>query len=262
MQGISGKNAIVSAGSSGLGRGIAQVLAGYGANVTIFSRSVEKLKETAAHIKKITGKDVNAAVADLSKRDELEKALGSAHSAHGRTDFLVVNYGDPKVAPFVDISEAEWDYSIDMMLRSTLQLTRSAVKDMLENKGGRIVYVTSMTTKSPLENFAISSSLRSAVVALGKVISIELASKGINVNSISQGFFMTDRLRSVARHNSERTGQSYDQALDAIRQSIPMKRFGEPEELGQLVAFLCSEESSYLTGTNIQIDGGTIKFPF
>ena len=262
MKGISGKNAIIAAGGSGLGMGIAAVMAGYGANVTIFSRKAERLEGAAAEIRKRTGKEVNTVAADLSREKDLERVVASVHSSHGKIDFLIMNYGDPKVAPFLDIPDAEWDYSIDMMLRSTLRLTRHALNDMIGRGAGRIVYVTSMTTKSPMENFAISASLRSAIVALGKVLSIELAPQGINVNSISQGFFMTDRLKNVARHNGERSGLGYEKALEAIRQSIPMKRFGDPEELGELVAFLCAKESSYLTGTNIQIDGGTIKFPF
>lgn len=262
MKGISGKNAIVAAGGSGLGLGIAAVMAGYGANVTIFSRKPERLESAAADIRKRTGRDVNAVAADLSRKEDLERVVGSARSRHGKIDFLIMNYGDPKVAPFLEITDTEWDYSIDMMLRSTLALTRLALADMVERGAGRIVYVTSMTTKSPMENFAISASLRSAIVALGKVLSMELGPQGINVNSISQGFFMTERLKNVARHSGERSGLGYEKALEAIRQSIPMKRFGDPEELGQLVAFLCADESSYLTGTNIQIDGGTIKFPF
>ncbi len=262
MRGISGKNVIVSAGSSGLGRGIAGVMAGYGANVTVFSRSERKLSDTVSEIKGKTGTEINAVKADLSNRAELEKVIHSAHERYGPINFLVMNYGDPKVAPFLEISEEEWNKSIDMMLRSTLMLTRSVLDDMLKQKAGRIVYVKSMTTKNPLENFSISASLRSAVVALGKVLSLELASEGINVNSISQGFFMTDRLRNIARQNSEKRGIGYDQALDAIKQTIPMKRFGEPGDLGELVAFLCAEESSYITGTNMQIDGGIVKFPF
>lgn len=262
MNGIAGKNAIVSAGSSGLGRAIAVVMATHGANVTTFSRNEEKLKGTAEEVRKKTGKDINTVKADLSSQDDLKKVVESAHSKYGKIDLLIVNYGDPKVAPFTELSEQDWDYSINMILRSTLFLTRSALKDMVEAKAGRIVYVTSMVVKSPLENFAISTSLRSAVVGLGKVLSMEHANSGINVNTVTQGYFLTERLRNVARISGERRGTGYEAALESIKQSIPMKRFGEAEELGKLVAFLCSDDSAYITGTNINIDGGVVKFPF
>ena len=262
MNGIAGKNAIVSAGSSGLGRAIAVVMASYGANVTTFSRNEEKLKGTVEEVRQKTGKEINAVMADLSSQDDLKKVVESAHSRYGKIDLLIVNYGDPKVAPFTELSEQDWDYSINMIFRSTLFLTRSALKDMMESKSGRIVYVTSMVVKSPLENFSISTSLRSAVVGLGKTLSLEYAGRGINVNSITQGYFLTQRLRNVAKLSGERRNISSEAALDSIKESIPMKRFGEAEELGKLVAFLCADESSYITGTNINIDGGVVKFPF
>lgn len=262
MRGIEGKNVIVSAGGSGLGRAIALVLSGYGANVTVFSRSEKKLSETVEEGLKRNGRRINAVAADLSKEEDIHMVLESVHARFGGIDALVMNYGDPIVAPFMDISASEWDYSINMMLRSTLLLTKSACRDMMEKKGGRIVYVTSMMTKSPAENFSISASLRSAIIGLGKVLSIELGPKGINVNSISQGYFLTERLRNIARQRADKEGVSYEGILEGMKESVPLRRFGKPEELGELVAFLCSDESAYLTGTNIQIDGGVIKFPF
>ncbi len=262
MKGIEGKNVIVSAGGSGLGRAIAVVMSGYGANVTTFSRSEKKLKETVEEGLKRNNRRINTLTADLSSEQDLLKVVDDVHLKYGAIDAIVLNYGDPAVAPFMSITGSQWDYSISMMFKSTLLLTRVACKDMIERKSGRIVYVTSKMTKSPSVNFSISTSLRSAVVGLGKVLSLELGPMGINVNSISQGYFLTDRLRNIAKQRAERGEGSYDDIIENIRESVPLKRFGKPEELGELVAFLCSDEASYLTGTNIQIDGGVVTFPF
>ena len=116
-----------------------------------------------------------------------------------------------------------------------------------------------MTTKNPLKNFAISNTLRSGIVALGKTLSIELAPHNITVNSISQGYFYTDRLKNIINKRSEELNKSYDEIMDNIKSEIPMNRFGKAEEIGNLVAFLASDLSSYITGDNIQIDGGAVK---
>ena len=170
-----------------------------------------------------------------------------------------MNYGDPKVDNFLNLNIDDWNYNIDMMLKSTILLTKFAAEDMIRKNNGRIIYITSMTTKNPLKNFAISNTLRSGIVALGKTLSIELAPHNITVNSISQGYFYTDRLKNIINKRSEELNKSYDEIMDNIKSEIPMNRFGKPEEIGNLVAFLASDLSSYITGDNIQIDGGAVK---
>lgn len=262
MKGLSGKVALVSAASSGIGKAIAKVMAGEGCKVHIFSRNGEKIRKTAEEIAKETGSSVKYSVGDMSSVSDVKRILSEVRNESGEIDFLLVNYGDPKVAPFMDISEDEWDTSINMILKSSVIMAREALPYMVNKGDGRIVFVTSLTTKQPMENFAISASLRAAVVSMSKVLSIEYAEKGITFNSISQGYIMTPRLESIAEKNSKRFNITVEQAYDALKQGIPAKRFGKPEEIGYLVAFLCSEEASYINGTNIQIDGGVVKFPF
>ncbi len=201
---LKGKNAIVCAGSSGIGKGIVSTLAEYGANVTTFSRNIEKLDTVKREVREKTGRDINIIKGNLSKSDDIVNVVKSARETFGNIDILVMNYGDPKVDKFMGISDDEWKYSIDMMLLSTINLSRMVIPDMIQKNDGRIVYVTSMTTKNPLRNFSISNTLRSGIVALGKTLSIELAEKNITVNSISQGFFNTDRLKNIIKRNSER----------------------------------------------------------
>jgi len=262
MRGLDGKVAIVTAASSGIGKGIAKVLVSEGCKVHISSRDVGKLKKSAEEILKETGKEVIATPCDLTKPDDVKRMLSEVKNRSGSVDFLVINFGDPKVAPFMEITEEDWDSSLNMFVKSSVIMARSVIPEMISRGDGRVVFITSLTTKMALENFAISASLRAAVVSLSKVLSIEYAQKGITFNSISQGYIMTPRLENIAKRNSQKANITVEQAYDAIKQGIPAKRFGKPEEIGYLVSFLCSSDASYINGTNIQIDGGMVRFPF
>ena len=260
MYDINGKNVFITASGKGIGRGIAEVLAENGCNIFLTSRNMDELHEVSGMLKNRYNVKMESSVADLSSSSDLEKAFHEAETTFGKIDFLVVNYGDPKVSRFTDISMEEWDYSINMILRSTILLSGLFLRQA--HKGSRIIYVTSMTTKMAFEKFSISSSLRSAVIALGKTISIETADLGINVNSISQGYVDTERVRNIAENNARSNKVTVEESMRNILESIPMKRMASPAEIGKLVTFLCSPDSSYITGSNIQIDGGIINYPF
>lgn len=261
MNGLNGKVALVSAASSGIGKGIAEVLSGQGCKVHIFSRNEDKLRKSAEEIFSKTGNTVNYSVCDMTKTDDVLKAMDDVKNKTGNVDILAINYGDPKVAPFSEISDQDWDESVNMFIKSTVIMVRSCLEHMKRNNG-RIVFVTSLTTKQAMENFAISASLRAAVVSLSKVLSLEYSRTGITTNSISQGYIMTPRLESLANRSSKNFNISVDEAYDRLKQAVPSGRFGTPQEVGNLVAFLCSDEASYINGTNIQIDGGIVRFPF
>ncbi len=261
MTDLSGKVALVSASSSGIGRSTAKVLASDGCRMHIFSSNEDKISRAAGYIGAASGQQVNYSVGSLAVPSDVRRIIDEAKLKTGNIDCLIMNYGDPKVAPFLEISEEDWDFSINMILRSTITMVRGVLPYML-NHGGRVVFITSMTTKQPLQNFSISASLRSAVVSLSKVLSMEYASRGITFNSISQGYFQTPRLESIAKKNSKSLGISMDEAYQKIRDEIPAGRFGDPEEIGHLVSFLCSNDAAYINGANIQIDGGVIRFPF
>lgn len=262
MNGLKGKVALVSAASSGIGKAVAKVMSAEGCKVHIFSRNEEKIRRVAEEISKETGNIVNYSAGDLSNIDDVKRVLSEVKSKTGEIDLLLINYGDPKVAPFMDITEEDWDSSMNMIVKSSVVMARESIPSMVKKGSGKIVFITSLTTKQPLENFAISASLRAAVVSLSKVLSNEFAEKGITSNAISQGYFMTPRLESIAEKNSKKLEIPLEKAYDMLKQGIPAKRFGKPEEIGYLVAFLCSDEASYISGTNIQIDGGVVRFPF
>ena len=261
MADLRGKVALVSASSSGIGKAVAKVLAVDGCRMHVFSTTDRKIRKAAEEIEVATGSTVNYSVGSLAVASDVRRIMDEVKQKTGNIDCLIVNYGDPKVAPFMEITEEDWDFSINMILRSTITMVRSVLPHMQEH-GGRVVFITSMTTKQPLQNFSISASLRSAVVSLSKVLSMEYASMGITFNSISQGYFQTPRLESIAEKNSINKGISKEEAYQKIREEIPAGRLGDPEEIGHLVSFLCSAEAAYINGTNIQIDGGVVRFPF
>ncbi len=262
MRGLEGKVALVTAASSGIGKGVAKVLASEGCRVHISSRDESRLNDAANQIKTETGRHVETTPCDLTKPEDVRRLINEVRKKSGSLDFLIINYGDPKVAPFLDITDDDWDSSINMFLKSTVAMVKSTIPEMIAKGEGRVIFITSLTTKQPLENFAISASLRAAVVSLSKVLSIEYAEKGLTFNSISQGYIMTPRLENIAKRNAEMSRISLEQAYDAIRRTIPAKRFGTPEEIGYLVSFLCSSDAGYINGTNIQVDGGFVKFPY
>ncbi len=255
------KVALVSASSSGIGRAISKVLAEDGCRLHIFSRSEERVSAVAREIEHTTGRSVNYSHGDMTSIPDMQRVVSEVHSVTGNVSFLVINYGDPKIAPFLEISGSDWDYAINMFLRTSVHLVRSFLPWMLEN-GGRIIFVTSLTTKQPMKGFSLSASLRSAVVSLSKVLSLEYSSHNVTFNSISQGFFETPRLKGVAERNAAAGKVSIDEAYRRMMDDIPAGRFGNPEEIGHLVSFLCSDSASYINGTNIQIDGGFTRFPF
>ncbi|KAA8923537.1 SDR family oxidoreductase [Thermoplasma sp.] len=249
-------NAIISAASSGIGKGIAYVLSRSGYKLTLFSRNENKLMEVKKEIRTKFGTEPLVLSADLSKPEDIEMVARKHRENYGSIENLVVNYGDPRVAGFIELGEDDWKYAIDMILMSTVRLTREALTDMIRARKGSIVYVTSMTVREPMEGFSLSSSIRSAVVALAKNLSLEVSKFGIRINTISQGYINTERLRDVIKSNVDRA-----EGMRRLSGDVPLRRVGEPEEIGEVVEFLLSERSSYVNGTNIPVDGGITKFP-
>lgn len=255
---IRGKKALITAASSGIGLAVASVLAKSGVSVAISSDREEKIRDAAQRMQK-DGLEIFPFKYDLIS-DSADDAVKKAAGAIGEIQILVVNYGDPRLAQFLELTESDWDRNISMFIRATTALVRSAVS--LMSGWGRIIFITSMTTRQAYEGFAISGSLRAAIVNLGKTLSLELGNRGITVNSISQGYFLTERLEAVLEKSAARSGNDRESELKKIISEIPVGRIGKPEEIGYLVRFLCSDEASYITGANIPIDGGITRYPY
>lgn len=260
MYDLKGKRAVVTAASSGIGEAVARTLFQSGSDVLISSSNSERIADAAKRMSGESGRSVIWKTCDMKNPDESSALADYAVEKMGSVDFLIVNYGDPKLTAFMNLTDQDWNDSINMFINSTVRLVRKVVPSMKE--GGRVIFITSITTRQAAENFSLSGSLRAAVVNLGKILSLELAPRGITVNSISQGFFMTKRMENILHWNAERKGTSVEAELEVMRNQVPVKRIGKPEEIGYLVRFLCSSEAAYINGANIPIDGGRSLFPY
>jgi 3-oxoacyl-[acyl-carrier protein] reductase len=198
-------------------------------------------------------------VADLSKAKPVERLVATAARRFGRIDILVTNAGGPPVAPFAEIDDRTWQKGIDLGLFSVIRVIRAVLPYMKRNHWGRIVNITSITVKQPADDLIISSTFRPGVVGLSKVLANTLAKDGILINNVAPGFILTDRQKEIGASRGNKLHVSQDQYLTEVAKDIPLGRLGAPEELANVIVFLCSERASYVNGTTISVDGGLAK---
>ena len=253
--GLDGKIALVAASSKGLGRAIAMALGKEGARLVLCARNQDQLEQTADQIAS-TGVEVHTMPVDLASSDGPGALVEFAVARTGGLDVLVTNTGGPAVGTFEEHGDEAWQQATELVLMSAVRLIRAAIPRMEARGGGHIVNVTSISVKQPIAGLLLSNSLRAAVVGMAKTLSRELASRGILINNVCPGRIATDRLKQLDQGRAERTGQSVEQVRLEAQQSIPLGRYGQPDELAALVAFLASSRSSYITGETILCDGG------
>jgi len=257
--GLEGKVAFVAAASKGLGRAVAEELAAEGASLVLCARNAETLNLVSKQIAKTSGVSVLPVAADVSEAEEVAKAVQSGIEKFGRIDILVTNAGGPPSGRFDDLSREMWENATRLTLNSVLELTRAVLPGMKERKWGRILNITSITVKQPVDNLMLSNSLRAAVTGFARTLANEVATHGITVNNILPGYTRTERVEELAKAAAEREGISAAEANAKWEAEIPMGRLGEPGEFAALAAFLVSERASYITGTSIPVDGGWIR---
>ncbi len=253
--GIGGRVALVAASSRGLGRAIADDLAAAGAKLVLCARGADALERTRDELAG-SGADVVAQATDLTDPAGVQSVLDAAQRAFGRIDILVTNTGGPPTGRFEAHDPDVWQRAVDQNLHSVLNLTRGALAGMRERKWGRIIHVTSIAVKQPVEGLILSNSIRAGVTGFARTLANEVAPDGVTVNCVMPGYTRTDRVV----HLAEQVGGG-DAAKGYARweDEIPMGRLGEPHELGALVAFLASARASYITGQSIAVDGGWIR---
>lgn len=254
--GINGKIALVAASSKGLGRAIATTLAAEGARLVMCARDQEQLEQAADRICADTGAEVHTVAVDLATADGPGRFVETAVERLGGVDILVTNTGGPRVGTFAGLSEEDWLHAVDLVLLSAVRLIRAAVPHMESRGSGRIINITSISVKEPVDGLLLSNSLRAAVVGMAKTLSRELAPAGILVNNVCPGRIATDRLLALDKARAEQVGCSMEEVRRRTQQSIPVGRYGQPGELAALVAFLASSRASYITGATILCDGG------
>lgn len=257
--GIKGKVAFVAAASRGLGRAVAGELAAEGASLVLCSRNLETLSRVSCEIIETSGVPVLTTVADVSIAEDVAQAVQKGIEKFGRIDILVTNAGGPPAGHFDDLSREMWESATRLTLNSVLELTRAVLPGMKERGWGRILNITSIAVKQPVENLMLSNSLRAAVTGFARTLANEVAAHGITVNNILPGYTRTERVEELAKAAAEKKGISEAKAFAGWEAEIPMKRLGEPREFAALAAFLVSERASYITGTSIPVDGGWIR---
>ena len=257
--GLRGKIALVAASSKGLGRAVAEELAAEGAHLVMCARGKDTLEQTAESIRQKAAVKVIAVAADVSDPNDAARVVKAAFDEFGRVDILVTNSGGPPSAPFESLTPEIWDAATRLLLKSAVELTRAVLPGMKERRWGRILNVTSIAAKQPIEGLMLSNSLRAAVIGFARTLANEVAPFGITVNNLLPGYTRTDRVQELARAAGGKAGGSSTDILAKWEKEIPMGRLGEPREFAALAAFLASERASYITGSSIAVDGGWIR---
>lgn len=255
--GLKGRVAMVAAASKGLGKACALALAQEGCKVSICSRDAKTLAATGEELAAYG--EVKAFVGDVSSAQSLENWYQATVENFGQVDILVTNTGGPAVSRFMQLSDEQWQAGVESTLMNVVRLSRLVIPGMQQRKWGRIIHLTSLVAKQPLDDLTISSTLRAGLSGLTKTMANQLGPDGITVNAILMGQILTDRQNAIADVRVKEQGISYEEHFRRIAAEIPLRRLGEPREVGEVVAFLASERASYLTGVSLQVDGGLIR---
>ena len=258
---LSGKVALAAASSAGIGRAVAGALAAEGMDLALCSRRSEALEEARREVSGHGGR-VIAVPADLTQPEGVSSVVKATLETFGKVDVLVTNTVGPPAGPFESHSPDVWEMAVRQNLFSVLNLVREVLPGMRERGWGRIINVTSIAVKQPSDNLILSNAVRAAVTGFARTLATEVAKDGITVNNVLPGFTRTGRLTELAQKRAEIKGVEPQDIWDSWYRDIPMGRVGEPQELAALVAFLASEQASYITAQSIPVDGGWIRSLF
>jgi len=257
--GLKGRVAIVAAASKGLGRSVAETLAREGAEVAICARSTANLKRAAESIHKATGREVFHQELDVTNPQAVRDFVAAVEKRFGSVDICVTNAGGPPSKQFLDISLDEWRAAVDLTLMSAVYFAREVLPRMQKRGWGRLLAITSVSVKQPIDNLLLSNSIRAAVTGLMRTLANEFGPSGITVNCICPGYTLTERLDELIGVQAKNAGLDREKILERLNAQVPLGRIGKPEEFAAMVAFLASERASYINGCSIPVDGGWVK---
>jgi 3-oxoacyl-[acyl-carrier protein] reductase len=259
--GIKDRVVMIAAGSKGLGRASALALAKEGCRVSFCGRSIEPLHEATQALLAAGCAEQNilALRADITKAQEVKAWFDETIQRFGQVDIAITNTGGPKAARFEALSEEDWRAGIDSTLMNVIQLCQLVIPGMKQRQWGRIIHITSFVAKEPEEDLTISSTLRAGISALTRTLARQLGPHQITVNAVLPGHTMTDRQLHLAEIRGKNQGITPEEYLQKAAAQIPLRRIARPEEFGAVVAFLSSENASYLSGVSLPIDGGLLR---
>ena len=256
--GLRDRVAIVAAGSQGLGRAIAETLAAEGARVVLCARGAAALDAACRAITEAGGR-CHGVTADVSVPADVNRVVADAEATFGPVEIVVTNSGGPKSGRFETLTPDDWDNAARLLLASAVGFARAVVPGMRARKWGRIINVTSIAAKQPVDGLMLSNSLRAGVVAFARTLANEVARDGITVNNLLPGYTRTQRVVDLSGQMAAAGGTTPEDIVRRWEADIPMQRLGEPREFAALAAFLASEQASYITGQSIAVDGGWIR---
>ncbi|RWZ51415.1 SDR family oxidoreductase [Halobacillus fulvus] len=257
---LENQSVVVLASSKGLGKAMALEFAKEGARVFISSRNEQDLEQAKADIIAQSGNEsIQSMVCDVTNPDQIRNLIQSAAEQHGGIDVLINNAGGPPAGSFDDFSDEDWEHAFQLNLLSFIRAIRESVPHMRDKGQGRIINIASSSIKQTLDNLILSNTFRAGIVGLSKSLSQELAKDNILINTVGPGRIATDRVASLDQKRADQLGVSVDELKKKTEASIPIGRYGEPEEFARAVVFLASGANTYLTGQSLVIDGGLVK---
>ncbi|EAR02143.1 SDR family oxidoreductase [Maribacter sp. HTCC2170] len=255
---LKGKKALIGGSSKGIGKAIAEQLAKSGASVILMARNEEKLKTIISNLPTSEDQKHSYLLVDFNDLEAYKKTISSFFDTN-HVDILINNTQGPKAGGAMDIKVHDYQEAFDLLFKSIVFTTQLALQQMTQNQWGRIINVASISVKEPLSYLALSNSIRAALVTWAKTLATDVAQHNITVNSVLTGYFDTERINDLNTIKAKQLEISVDEVRKSMEKQVPMKRIGDPKEYGYLATFLASEQASYITGTQIPIDGGLLK---
>ncbi|MBN1956622.1 MAG: SDR family oxidoreductase [Desulfuromonadales bacterium] len=255
---LKGKTALVIASSKGLGKAIGQQLAEEGCDVMLTSRDEQRLQLTRQEIQATAQGRVDCHPCDITRPDDIAALVKVTRERLGPIDILINNAGGPPGGGFEQLDDQAWQGAFELNLISYVRIIREVLPDLKRN-GGRIINVTSSSIKQPIPGLLLSNVYRMGLLGLGKSLAEELAPYNILVNTVAPGRVATDRTAYLDQLKADKRGVAVEQIVEEARRAIPLQRYGDPLEFAQVVTFLASGASSYVTGSAIMVDGGMVK---
>ncbi|OGU67243.1 MAG: 3-oxoacyl-ACP reductase [Stygiobacter sp. RIFOXYC12_FULL_38_8] len=256
---IKGKTVLVTASSAGIGKATSELFISEGCRVAISSSKRENLVKAVDEIKAIYGIEPLWEQCDINNPNEIEDLVKHVEHNLGTVDILVNNCGGPTPGFFEDLADENWEDAFEQVLMSAVRFTRLVLPGMKEKNWGRIINITSLSVKQPVDNLILSNSLRSGVTAFAKTLSAQVGKHNITVNNVAPGYTLTGRLYELAVVRAKQRGVSHEEVLASMAAEVPMKRLARPDEIASMIVYLSSEQAGYITGQTIVVDGGAIR---